>query len=74
METKVLDRMLALTLWLGYDPSRAAVVVIAKQGHVVAKAGVDRMARAGAYSASKAAALALLDALAVRRAGLLPTS
>jgi len=69
METKVLEQMLALNLRSGYALARAAVPAMLKQGrgaivNVAAKAALDHMAGAAAYSASKAAALALLDALA----------
>jgi NAD(P)-dependent dehydrogenase (short-subunit alcohol dehydrogenase family) len=74
METKVLEQMLALNLRSGYALVRAAVPAMMKQGHgaivnVAAKAAVDHMAGAAAYSASKAAAVALLDALAAEVKG-----
>jgi NAD(P)-dependent dehydrogenase (short-subunit alcohol dehydrogenase family) len=74
METKVLDQMLALNLRSGYALSRAVLPSMMKQGHgtivnVAAKAALDHMAGAAAYSASKAAALALLDALAAEVKG-----
>jgi len=69
MDTKVFDQMLALNLRSGYALARAAVRVMLKQGHgaivnVAAKAAVDHGAGAGAYAASKAASLALMDSLA----------
>lgn len=71
---EVLDRMLALNLRSGYSLSRAAVRVMLTQGtgaivNVAAKAALDRPAGAAAYAASKAAALALLDSLAVEVKG-----
>lgn len=74
METKVLDQMLALNLRSGYALSRAVLPSMLKQGrgtivNVAAKAALDHMAGAAAYSASKAAALALLDALAAEVKG-----
>lgn len=74
METDVLDRMLALNLRSGYVLSRAAVRVMLKQGrgaivNVAAKAAFEHPGGAAAYSASKAAALALLDSLAAELKG-----
>jgi len=74
METKVLDQMLALNLRSGYALSRAVLPSMMKQArgtivNVAAKAALDHMAGAAAYSASKAAALALLDALAAEVKG-----
>jgi NAD(P)-dependent dehydrogenase (short-subunit alcohol dehydrogenase family) len=69
LETKVLDQMLALNLRASYVLARAAIVPMLKQKHgaivnVAAKAALDHGAGAGAYAASKAAALALVDSLA----------
>src|SRR5260370_28653705 len=69
METKVFEQMLALNLRSGYALSRAAVRAMLKQGrgaivNVAARAAFDHAAGAPAYAASKAAAVALLDALA----------
>ena len=74
LEDGVLDRMLALNLRSGYVLSRAAVRAMLKQGHgaivnVAAKAALDHPGGAAAYAASKAAALALLDSLAVELKG-----
>jgi NAD(P)-dependent dehydrogenase (short-subunit alcohol dehydrogenase family) len=74
LETKVLDRMLALNLRSGYALSRAAVRVMLKQQrgtivNVAAKAAFDHPGGAAAYAASKAAAVALLDALAAELRG-----
>jgi len=69
LETKTFDQMLALNLRSGYALSRAAVVPMLKQKHgaivnVAAKAALDHGAGAAAYSASKAAAVAMIDSLA----------
>ncbi len=69
LDTEVFDRMLALNLHSGYALARAAVRAMLKQGsgaivNVAAKAAFDHGAGAGAYSASKAAAVALMDSLA----------
>jgi NAD(P)-dependent dehydrogenase (short-subunit alcohol dehydrogenase family) len=69
MDTKVFDQMLALNLRSGYVLARAAVRVMLKQGrgaivNVASKAAFDHGAGAGAYAASKAAAVALMDSLA----------
>jgi NAD(P)-dependent dehydrogenase (short-subunit alcohol dehydrogenase family) len=74
MQANVLDRMLALNLRSGYALSRAAVRVMLKQGrgaivNVASKAALDHPGGAAAYAASKAAALALLDSLAVELKG-----
>ena len=63
------DRMLALNLRSGFLLSRAAVPAMLRAGrgsivNVAAKAAFDHGAGAGAYAASKAAAVALMDALA----------
>jgi len=70
LETKTLELMLALNLRAGYALSRAAVVPMLKQGfgaivNVAAKAAVDHGGGAAAYAASKAAAVAMMDSLAV---------
>ena len=69
LDTKVLDRMLALNLRSGYALARAAVRVMLKQGsgaivNIAAKAAIDHGAGAAAYAASKAAAVAMMDSLA----------
>jgi len=74
LETKVLEQMLALNLRSGYALSRAAVRAMLKQGrgaivNIAAKAAFDHPAGAAAYAASKAAAVALLDALAAEVKG-----
>jgi NAD(P)-dependent dehydrogenase (short-subunit alcohol dehydrogenase family) len=68
-ETKVFEQMLNLNLRSGYALSRAAVPAMLRQGrgaivNVAAKAAFDHGAGASAYAASKAAAVAMLDALA----------
>jgi NAD(P)-dependent dehydrogenase (short-subunit alcohol dehydrogenase family) len=74
LETKILDRMLALNLRSGYALSRAVVPVMLKQGrgsilNIAAKAALDHPAGAAAYAASKAAAVAMFDSLAADLAG-----
>jgi NAD(P)-dependent dehydrogenase (short-subunit alcohol dehydrogenase family) len=69
LETKVFDQMLALNLRAGYALSRAVVRAMFKEGHgaivnVAAKAAFDHAGGAGAYAASKSAAVALMDSLA----------
>jgi NAD(P)-dependent dehydrogenase (short-subunit alcohol dehydrogenase family) len=65
----VLDRMLALNLRSGFVLARAALPAMLRLGrgsivNVAAKAALDHGAGAGAYAASKAAAVALMDSLA----------
>jgi NAD(P)-dependent dehydrogenase (short-subunit alcohol dehydrogenase family) len=74
METKVFDRMLELNLRSGYVLARAVLPGMLKAGHgsivnVASKAAVDHGAGAGAYAASKAAAVALMDSLAADTMG-----
>ena len=69
LETKVFDQMLALNLRSGYALSRAALLVMLKQGrgaivNVASKAAFDHAAGVAAYAASKAAAVAMMDSLA----------
>jgi len=69
METKVFEQQLALNLRAGFVLARAAARVMVKQGsgaivNVASKAAVDHAAGAGAYAASKAAAVAMIDSLA----------
>jgi NAD(P)-dependent dehydrogenase (short-subunit alcohol dehydrogenase family) len=66
----VFDRMIALNLRSNYVLARAVAPAMLKKGrgaivYVVAKAAVDHAAGASAYAASKAAALAMTDSLAV---------
>jgi NAD(P)-dependent dehydrogenase (short-subunit alcohol dehydrogenase family) len=68
-EPGLFDKMLALNLRTGYALARAVVpaMLARKRGAIVniaARAALDHPAGAGAYAASKAAALALLDSLA----------
>ena len=67
MDTKVFERMLDANLRSGFALSRAAVPVMLRQGrgaivNIASKAALDHAAGAAAYAASKAAALALMDA------------
>lgn len=69
LEPAMFDRMLALNLRSGFALSRAVVPAMLKQGsgaivNVAAKAAFDHAAGAAAYAASKAAAVAMMDALA----------
>ena len=74
LETKVFDRMLELNLRSGYVLARAVLPIMLKAGrgsivNVAAKAAIDHGAGAGAYAASKAAAVALVDSLAADAKG-----
>jgi len=74
LETKVFDQLLALNLRSRYTLSRAAIPAMLEQKHgaivnVAAKAALDHGAGAAAYAASKAAALAMMDSLAVELKG-----
>jgi NAD(P)-dependent dehydrogenase (short-subunit alcohol dehydrogenase family) len=69
LDPAVFNHMLALNLNSGFVLSRAALPPMLRAGHgsivnVAAKAAVDHGAGAGAYAASKAAAVALMDSLA----------
>jgi len=69
LNASVLDQMLALNLRAGFVLSRAVLPAMLSAGHgsivnVAAKAALDHGAGAGAYAASKAAAVALMDSLA----------
>lgn len=64
-----LDKMLALNLRSGFELSRAAAKVMIGQGsgvivNIAAKAAFDHQPGLGAYTASKAAAVAMMDSLA----------
>ena len=68
-EAKVFEQMLALNVRSGYTLSRAVVPAMLKQRrgaiiNVASKAAVDHAAETAAYSASKAAAVAMMDSLA----------
>lgn len=69
LDSKVFERMVSLNLSAGYSLARAAVRAMLKAGrgsivNTSSKAAFDHAAGAGAYSASKAAAVALMDSLA----------
>jgi len=69
MQADALDQMLALNLRSGYTLARVVAPVMLKQGrgaivNVAATAAINHMAAAGAYVASKAAAVAMIDSLA----------
>ncbi len=69
MEASDLDRMLLLNLRSGFMLSRAAAPAMLEQGHgaivnVASRSALVHGAGEAAYSASKAAALALIDSLA----------
>lgn len=69
LDPQLFAQMIALNLRSGFMFSRAAVPAMLKQGkgafvNVISKAALDHAAGAGAYAASKAAALALTDSLA----------
>ena len=68
-DPSVLDRMLQLNLESGWILARAVVPVMLAQGHgaivnVASKAAIEHGAGNAAYSASKAAAVAMIDSLA----------
>lgn len=65
-----LDKMLALNLRSGFLLSRAASEEMVKQGHgailnVAARAAIDASSGLAAYAASKAAAVAMIESLAL---------
>ena len=69
MQAEALDQMLSLNLRSGYTLARVVAPVMLKQGrgsivNVAATAAINHMAAAGAYVASKAAAVAMIDSLA----------
>jgi NAD(P)-dependent dehydrogenase (short-subunit alcohol dehydrogenase family) len=68
-DTKILDHMLSMNLRSGFVLARAAArtMLLQRQGsivNVVARAALDHPPGLGAYAASKAAALAMIDSLA----------
>ena len=70
MESAVLERMLDMNLRSAFVSSRSVVPILLKQGrgcivNVAAKAALDQPGGAGAYVASKAAAVALMHSLAM---------
>ncbi len=69
MDSAVLDRMLVLNLRSAFVSARAVLPILLRQGagcivNVAARSAVQPPGGAGAYAASKAAALALMDSLA----------
>lgn len=69
IDPKVFEQMLALNLRAGYVLACAAVRQMVKQGrgaivNIASKAAVEPEAGAGAYAASKAAAVAMIGSLA----------
>ncbi|MBS1822911.1 MAG: SDR family oxidoreductase [Acidobacteria bacterium] len=73
-ESKVFGRMLDLNVRSGFALARAAMPAMLGQGsgvfiNVAAKAAFDHAAGAGAYAASKAAAVAMMDCLAADALG-----
>lgn len=74
LDTKVLDRLLALNFRSGYALARAVLPAMLRQhrGSIVntaAKAALEHAPGAAAYAASKAAALALMNSLAAEVSG-----
>ena len=70
IESTVLERMLDLNLRSAFVSSRSVLPILLRQGRgcivsVAAKAAVDQPGGAGAYVASKAAALAMMHSLAM---------
>ena len=70
IESAVLERMLDLNLRSAFVTSRSVMPILLRQGrgcivNVAAKAAVDQPGGAGAYVASKAAALAMMHSLAM---------
>jgi NAD(P)-dependent dehydrogenase (short-subunit alcohol dehydrogenase family) len=68
-EAKTLDQMLALNVRAGFVLGRAAAKAMVAQGsgaivNIASRSAVEPEAGLGAYAASKAAALALMDSLA----------
>lgn len=68
-DIQLLDRMLTLNLRSGFVLAGAAVKVMLKQNsgaivNVSAQAGINHPGSLGAYAASKAAAIAMIDSLA----------
>jgi NAD(P)-dependent dehydrogenase (short-subunit alcohol dehydrogenase family) len=68
-ESKVLDQMLALNLRSGWTLLRAVVPVMLQQNrgaivNVASQAAIEHSAGLSAYAASKAAAVAMVDAVA----------
>lgn len=73
-ETNALEKMIALNLRTGFLLARAAVPVMLKQGsgaivNVAARAAREPAAKGAVYAASKAAAVAMMEALAAELKG-----
>ncbi len=69
LDSRVFDQMLTLNLRSGFVLSRVVVPEMLKQGsgaivNVASRAAIDHAVGAGAYAASKAAAVAMIDSLA----------
>jgi len=69
LDSKTFERMFALNVRSGFALAKAAVKQMLKQNsgsivNIAAKAAFDHAAGASAYSASKAAAVAMIDSLA----------
>jgi NAD(P)-dependent dehydrogenase (short-subunit alcohol dehydrogenase family) len=69
LDSATFEKMLALNLRSGYVLARAVVPAMRRQGsgaivNVAARAAADHAAGAGAYAASKAASVAMIDSLA----------
>ena len=74
METRTFESQLSLNLRAGFVLARAVMPAMLKQGHgsfvnVASRAAVDHAAGAAAYAASKAGAVAMMDALAADAKG-----
>jgi NAD(P)-dependent dehydrogenase (short-subunit alcohol dehydrogenase family) len=74
LDSEVLERLLALNLRSGYVLARAVLPAMLTAGrgaivNIAAKAGLQPTAGSAAYAASKAAALALMSALAAETLG-----
>ena len=74
MESAVLERMLALNLRSAFVGARSVLPVLLRQGsgcivNVAARSALEAPGGAGAYAASKAAAIALMHSLAMDLSG-----
>jgi NAD(P)-dependent dehydrogenase (short-subunit alcohol dehydrogenase family) len=74
MESAVLERMLALNLRSAFVGARSVLPVLLRQGsgcivNVAARSALEAPGGAGAYAASKAAAIALMHSLAADLSG-----
>ncbi|MEO6928680.1 MAG: SDR family NAD(P)-dependent oxidoreductase [Casimicrobiaceae bacterium] len=73
-DAAVLPRMLSLNLYAAHALARASIPSMREAAagafiNIAAKSGIDHPAGAGAYAASKAAAIALMDSLAADLGG-----